>query len=57
MAEPIRVAHVRRDGAADLQRRNGYQQRRRARRSRLADDIRLQHVFVSHLEVGWRNFI
>ena len=41
MAEPIRMADLRRHAPAHLQRRNGHQQERRARRARLADHVRL----------------
>ncbi len=57
MAEPIRMADLRRHALTHLQRRNGHQQKCRARRARLADHVRLQHVFVSRLEMGRRNFI
>jgi len=57
MAQSLRVAHMRRDALAHLQRRNGHQQKRRARRARLADHVRLQHVFVSSLEMGRRSFV
>ena len=57
MAEPIRMADLRRHAPAHLQRWNGHQQKRRAGGARLADHVRLQHVFVSGLEVGWRNFV
>ena len=57
MAEPFRVAYVFRDGLAYLQRRHGYQQKRRPRRARLADHIRLQHVFISRLQMGRRSFV
>jgi len=57
MAEPIRMADLRRHAAPHLQRRNGHQQECRARCARLADHVWLQHVFVSCLEMGRRNFI
>jgi len=57
MPEPIRMADLRRHALAHLQRWNGHQQKRRARGARLADHIRLQHVFVSGLEMGRRNFV
>ena len=57
MAEPIRMADLRRHAPAHLQRRNGHQQKRRPRCARLADHVRLQHVFVSGLEMGRRNFV
>ena len=57
LAQPVRVAYMRRNAIADLQRRNGHQQKRRARRAGLADHIRLQHVFVSDFEMGRRNFV
>src|SRR4029077_3241409 len=57
MAEPFRVAYVFRDGLAYLQRRHGYQQKRRARRARLADHIRLQHVSVPRFQMGRWNFV
>ena len=41
MVEPVRMAYMRRNAIADLQWRNGYQQKRRARRARLADHVRL----------------
>ena len=57
MAEPIRMADLRRHAPAHLQRRNGHQQKCGARRARLADHVRLQHVFVPGLEMGRRNFV
>jgi hypothetical protein len=33
LAQPIRMAHMRRHATTDLQRRNGHQQKRRARRA------------------------
>ena len=51
MAEPIRMADLRRHAPAHLQRRNGHQQKRRPRCARLADHVRLQHVSVSGLEM------
>ena len=57
MAQPIRMAYVRRHAPADLQRRNGHQQKRRAGRARLADHFRLQHVSVSDFKMGRRNFV
>ena len=51
------MAYMRRHAPADLQRRNGDQQKRRARRAGLADHLRLQHVFVSDFKMGRRNFV
>ena len=45
------------DALAHLQRRDGDKQRGRSRCARLADDLRLQHVFLSGLEMGRRNFL
>ena len=46
-----------RDALPDLQRRNGHEQRRWPGRARLADHVRLQHVFLSGFEMGRRNFL
>ena len=57
MAEPIRMADLRRHAAAHLQRRNGHQQECRARRARLADHVWLQHVFVPVFEMDRRRSV
>jgi len=57
MVEPVRMDYVHRHAPADLQRRDGDQQKRGARSARLADHVRLQHVFISDFEMGWRNFV
>ena len=57
MAQPIRMAYMRRNASADLQRRHGHQQKRRTGRAGLADHVRLQHVFVSDFKMGRRNFV
>ena len=57
MAQPFRLAHVRRDAPANLQRRHGHEQERRPGRARLADDVRLQHVSVSRFQMGRWNFV
>ncbi len=44
------------DASSHLQRRNGDEQRSRPRRARLADDFRLQHVFLSRSRNGSAEF-
>jgi hypothetical protein len=41
MAEPVRVVHLRGRAPPHLQRRNGHEQKRRARSAGLADHVRL----------------
>ncbi len=41
LAQPLRMADVRCNAPADLQRRHGDEQKRRARRAGLADHVRL----------------
>ena len=57
MVEPIRMANMRGHTPADLQRGNGDEQKRRARSAGLADHVRLQHVSISGIEMGRRNFV
>ena len=57
LAQSLRLVYRSRDAAFDLQRRNGHEQERRSRRARLADHVRLQHVFVSGLEMDRRRSV
>ena len=57
MVEPFCVADLRRHAPADLQWRNGDEQKRRARGPGLADHVRLEHVFVSGFKMGRWNLV